>query len=466
MIQAVRNAVTLPDLRRKLFYTLLILLIYRLVAHIPVPGAQPDVLQAYLRQGTGAGQFFSVLNMLSGGAVERLSVLATGIQSYITAQLIVQLLQPIIPALERLGEEGEAGQRKLSQITHYVTIPLSMVQSYGWIAGLNVSLAQQGTAVLPNFGFGSLENILPTVAVLLTMAAGTMFAIWLGELISEQGIGNGISLVIFSGVATDLPGSIRRVWVLAVYGSDGIAGTSDDGAIWMGVLLLAIFLLLMAITMFVIVVVQEGQRRIPVQYGKRVRGFKTYSMQSSHIPLRVNTAGMIPLIFAQAFLTFPGIIASFFTGSTNAGVANFANGVIGFFGPGRSPWYIPLYFFTVVGFTYFYTDVMMQQQDLPGALKRQGGFIPGIRPGRPTADFITSVYRRITLVGALFLGSVAALPLVTSVIMDAVFGISTGGTGLLLITASGLIIVVGTVLDTMRQLEAQLLMRHYEGFIK
>ncbi len=467
MIQAVRNAVTLPDLRRKLFYTLLLLIIYRLVAHVPVPGAQPEVLQAYLRQGTGAGQFFSVLNMLSGGAVERLSVLATGIQSYITAQLIVQLLQPIIPALERLGEEGEAGQRKLSQITHYVTIPLSMIQSYGWIAGLNVSLTQQGNpTVLPNFGFGSPANILPTVAVLLTMAAGTMFAIWLGELISEQGIGNGISLIIFSGVATDLPSSIRRVWVLSVYGSDGIAGTSDDGAIWMGVLLLAVFLLLMAITMFVIVVVQEGQRRIPVQYGKRVRGFKTYSMQSSHIPLRVNTAGMIPLIFAQAFLTFPAIIANFFTTSANANVAKFANGVIGFFGPGQSPWYIPLYFLTVVGFTYFYTDVMMQQQDLPGALKRQGGFIPGIRPGRPTADFVTSVYRRITLVGALFLGGVAALPLVTSLIMDAVLGINTGGTGLLLITASGLIIVVGTVIDTMRQLEAQLLMRHYEGFMK
>jgi preprotein translocase subunit SecY len=459
MIQALRNAITLPDLRRKLFYTLLILIIYRLVAHVPVPGARPEILEAYLQQGTGAGQLINVLNMLSGGAVQRLSVLATGVQSYITAQLIVQLLQPIIPALERLAQEGEAGQRKMNQITHIVTIPLSMIQSYGWIAGINFSLMQQsGQAVLPNFGFDAPEKILPTISVMVSMVAGTMFAIWLGDLISEQGIGNGLSLIIFGGIVATLPQNVASIW--------SKAGQVDAGpltGVWMSVLMLVIFVLLMAITMFVIVVVNEGQRRVPVQYGKRVRGFKTYSIQGQHIPLRVNSAGMIPLIFAQAILTFPAIIAQFFTTNENIGVRDFANGVITFFSPGQNAWYILLYFAAVVGFTYFYTDVMVQQQDLPGSLKRQGGFIPGIRPGKPTADFIFAVHRRITLVGALFLGGVAVLPSVTDLILKSTVGIQTGA---LLITASGLLIVVGTVIDTMRQLEAQLLMRHYEGFMK
>jgi preprotein translocase subunit SecY len=459
MIRALRNAVTLPDLRRKLLYTLLILVIYRMVAHVPVPGARPEVLQEYLQQGTGTGGLFRVLDMLSGGAVQRLSVLATGVQSYITAQLIIQLLQPIIPALERLAEEGDAGQRKLNQIMYFVTIPLSLIQSYGWIAGLNFSLIQQGReAVLPSFGFDAPEKLLPTIAVMFSMVAGTMFAIWLGDLISEQGIGNGLSLIIFGGIVAGVPQNVGYIWTQA--------GQVDAGpltGIGMSILMLVIFLLLMAITMFVIVVVNEGQRRVPVQYGKRVRGFKHYSIQSQHIPLRVNSAGMIPLIFAQAILTFPAIIAQFFTTSENTGVRDFANGVITFFTPGQNPWYILLYFAAVVGFTYFYTDVMIQQQDLPGSLKRQGGFIPGIRPGKPTADFITAVYRRITLVGAVFLGAVAVLPSITDLLLEVTVGLQTG---VLLITASGLLIVVGTVIDTMRQLEAQLLMRHYEGFMK
>jgi preprotein translocase subunit SecY len=447
MIQALRNAVTLPDLRRKLFYTLLFLIVYRLAAHVPVPGVDQDALASFLAQTTGAGQFFNVLNMLSGGAIQRLSVMANGVQSYITAQLIVQLLQPIIPALERLAAEGESGQRKLNRIMYALTIPLSLLQSYGSIQLIN---SQSASPILPNFGFAPAQ-ILPTVAVLLSMVAGTMIAMWLGELISEQGIGSGISLIILSGIVAGMPQNVVSLWY---------QGLEKDPSGGLSALLLAIILLLMAAIMFVIVVVQEGQRRIPVQYGKRVRGMKTYGGGSTHIPLRVNTVGMIPLIFAQAILTFPAIIAQFFI--NNPSVGTFANGVIDFFTPGRSTWYIPLYFLAVVGFTYFYTDVMVQQQDLPGALKRQGGFIPGIRPGKKTADYINSVYRRITLVGALFLGAVAVLPQVVGLILDTTLGV---GTNVLLITASGLLIVVGTVIDTMRQLEAQLLMRHYEGFI-
>jgi preprotein translocase subunit SecY len=382
--------------------------------------------------------------MLSGGAVARFSVMANGVYPYVTATIIVQLLQPIIPGLQRLAEEGEAGQQKLNQWTYFMTVPLGMLQALGQIRLVNAGTT---TPVLPNFGFGSPQNILSTVSVLVAMTAGTMFAIWLGELISEQGIGNGLSLIIFSGIVARVPQNLVTTWTQAqALGSGGVG---------MGVLMIGIFLVLTALTMFVIVVVQEGERRIPVQYGKRVRGMKMYGGQSTHIPLRINTAGMIPLIFAQSILTFPAVIAQFFTGSQTPWVGSFATTVMNFFSA-QSPWYGLLYFLAVVGFTYFYTDVMVQQQDLPGMLKRQGGFIPGIRPGRRTAEYINAIYRRITLIGALFLGGVAVLPY----IVDLFFQTQ------LLITSSGLLIVVGTVLDTMRQLEAQLLMRHYEGFIK
>ena len=444
MIQALRNAMTLPDLRRKLLYTLLILIVYRMAAHVPVPGVDQAALQQLLG-GTGAtNQFLNLMDVLSGGAVANFSVMANGVYPYITAQIILQLLQPIIPALERLAEEGEAGRRKLNQWMYYLAIPLGMLQAFG--QARIFSAGTGGAPVLPHFGFSPPENILPTISVMVAMSAGTMFAIWLGELITELGIGNGLSMIIFSGIVTRVPQNLGRIWTQATV----------EGNVGMGVLMVGIFLAILAITMFVIVVIQEGERRIPVQYGKRVRGIKMYAGGSTHIPLRINTAGMIPLIFAQSILTFPAVIAQFFVANENQGVANFALGVMNFFS-GRSPWYGLVYFLAVVGFTYFYTDMMVQQQDLPGALKRQGGFIPGIRPGKKTADYINSVYRRITLVGALFLGGVAVLPYIVDLFLQ---------TSVLLVTSSGLLIVVGVVLDTMRQLEAQLLMRHYEGFIK
>ncbi|MGD2177393.1 MAG: preprotein translocase subunit SecY [Anaerolineae bacterium] len=444
MIEALKNAVALPDLRRKLLYTLLILVIFRLAAHVPVPGVDQTALDQLLGGTGGASRLFNLLDMLSGGAVARFSVMANGVYPYVTATIIVQLLQPIIPGLERLAEEGEAGQQKLNQWTYFMTVPLGLLQALGQIRLVN---AGTSTPVLPNFGFGSPENILSTVSVLVAMTAGTMFAIWLGELISEQGIGNGLSLIIFSGIVARVPQNLVSTWTQAQ--------TLGAGGVGMGVLMIGIFLVIIALTMFVIVVVQEGERRIPVQYGKRVRGMKMYGGQSTHIPLRINTAGMIPLIFAQSILTFPAVIAQFFTGSQSPAVASFATTVMNFFSA-QSPWYGLLYFLAVVGFTYFYTDVMVQQQDLPGTLRRQGGFIPGIRPGRRTAEYINAIYRRITLIGALFLGGVAVLPYIVDLFFQT----------RLLITSSGLLIVVGTVLDTMRQLEAQLLMRHYEGFIK
>jgi preprotein translocase subunit SecY len=444
MIQALKNAITLPDLRRKLVYTLLILVVYRLAAHVPVPGVDQAALQQLLAGTGGASRLFNLLDMLSGGAVARFSVMANGVYPYVTASIILQLLVPIIPSLERLSEEGEAGQQKMNRWTYYITVPLGLLQAFGQIRLVN---AGTSTPVLPQFGFGSPQNVLPTISVLVAMTAGTMFAIWLGELISEQGIGNGLSLIIFSGIVSRVPQNLLSTWTQAQ--------TMGAGGIGMGVLMVGIFLVITALTVFVIVVVQEGERRIPVQYGKRVRGRKVYGGGSTHIPLRINTAGMIPLIFAQSILTFPAVIAQFFVGAESPALSQFAQSVMNFFSA-QSPWYGLLYFFAVVGFTYFYTDVMIQQQDLPGNLKRQGGFIPGIRPGRRTAEYINAIYRRITLMGALFLGGVAVLPYIVDLFFQT----------RLLITSSGLLIVVGTVLDTMRQLEAQLLMRHYEGFIK
>ncbi len=442
MIKALKNAMTLPDLRRKLLYTLLILVIFRLVAHVPVPGVDRTALAQLLAGTGGASRLFNLMDMLSGGAMAQFSVMATGVYPYVTASIILQLLVPIIPSLERLAQEGQAGQEKMNKWTYYLTVPLALLQALGQIRLVNISSPAQ---VLPDFGFATSAQALSTVSILGSMTAGTMFAIWLGELISEQGIGNGLSMIIFAGIVSRVPENLVTTWVQSV-------GT---GGLGMGLLTVGIFLVITAITVLFIVVVQEGQRRIPVQYGKRVRGMKMYGGQSTHIPLRINTAGMIPLIFAQSILTFPAVIAQFFIGAASPTVTSIAESVMNFFSA-QSAGYGVIYFLAVVGFTYFYTDVMVQQQDLPGNLQRQGGFIPGIRPGRRTAEYIDSIYRRITLIGALFLGIVAVLPYIVDIFFQT----------RLLITSAGLLIVVGVVLDTMRQLEAQLLMRQYEGFIK
>jgi len=434
MIEALRNALKLPDLRRRLLYTLLILVIFRLASNIPVPGVDRTALQQLLSGGSATGQLLSLLDMLSGGALANFSVLAAGVSPYVTASLVLQLLVPIFPSLEQmLEEEGEEGQRKLNQWTFFLTVPLALLYSFGLAQSLTAA-----TQVLPDFGFGQ-GQILPTITVLLTMTAGTMFAVWLGELITEQGIGNGLSLIIFGGIVSRVPSNLAQIWA----SENRILG-------------LLAFLVLTILTILVIVYVQEGERRIKVQYGKRVRGMKVYGGGSTYIPLKVNTAGMIPLIFAQSILSFPAVIAQFFVSSANPRVRDIATAVMGFFS-GSNAWYVPLYFAAVVGFTYFYTDVMVQQQNLPESLQRQGGFIPGVRPGRRTEEFINSIYRRITLVGALFLGIVAVLPFIVRGVMT---------TNVMVISSSGLLIVVGVVVDTMRQLEAQLLMRHYEGFLR
>ena len=430
MLRAVANAFKLADLRRRILFTLGVLVIYRLAAHVPVPGVNAEGL----RQIFQTNQLLGLLDMFSGGAMSNFSVIAVGVYPYITANIVFQLLQPVIPRLKEIAEEGEAGRQKLNQYQHWLAIPLAAAQAFAQGTLLSQSDAG-GAPVLANFGLRS-GTILPTVATILTLTAGTMWAIWLGELIDEQGIGSGLSIIIFGGIVAQVP---QRLGALLVSNP------------WN----LLIFAFVTVVTVIGIVHVQEGQRRIPVQYAKRVRGTKMYGGQRVEIPLPVNSAGMIPLIFAVSLLLLPGVVASYLVNSGVAWVASVATGVSRVFDQG-SVIYQVLYFLLVVGFTYFYTDVVFQQQDLAGNLKRQGGFILGYRPGKPTADYLSGVLRRITLVGAVFLAVVAVLPAVVQALT---------GTQAFLITSTGLLIVVGVVLDTMKQLEAQLQMRHYEGFL-
>ncbi len=441
MVQAVKNAFLLPDLRRKIVFTLLILVVYRAITQVPVPGVNREVLNQFLNSGQAGANILQFLDLLSGGVLSRFSILAMGVYPYITASIILQLLTPMIPALEELSKEGEQGQNKMNQYTHWLTVPLAALQAYGQV----VIIQQSIPGIIENFSF--VTNPLGSLAIIVSMTAGSMFAIWLGEQISEQGIGNGVSIIIFGGIVAGMPGRIYQFISLGEYAT------------------LFIFIIITVVTILGIVIITEGQRRIPVQYGKRVRGNKVYGGQSSHIPLKVNSAGMIPLIFAQSILIFPSSIGSFFSASSNGAIASAAAFVVQWFSPRSGAWpYWITYFIMVVLFTFFYTDVVFKQQNLSDNLQRQGGFVPGLRPGRNTENYLNAVMRRITLVGALFLGAVAILPWIAQIIP----GLSSTGsqTSSLLITSTGLLIVVGVALDTMKQLEAQLSMRNYEGFIK
>ena len=427
-IAAVLAAFKLPDLRRKIFLTLGILVIYRFAAHIPVPGVDVEALRIIFQQS----RLLGLLDMFSGGAMSNFSIVAMGVYPYITASIIIQLVTPMIPRLQELAREGEAGRNRMSRYTHLMTVPLAVLQGYGQV----FFLTQTSPPVLTEWGFTG-AALLPTVATLATLTAGTMFALWLGELITENGIGNGVSIIIFGGIVANMP---QRIGVDLATNIPGLVA----------------FLLVAVITIAAIVFIYEGQRRIPVQYGKRVRGTRVYGGQSTHIPLRVNSAGMIPLIFASSLLILPGVMAQYFLASTNQIVATVAS--VGYnLVNTQEVYYWIVYFLMVVAFTYFYTDVIFQQQNIPDNLQRQGGFIPGIRPGARTAEYLNRVLHRITLVGALFLGTVAILPFFLQ-------GFTSQQT--LIITSTGLLIVVGVVIDTMKQLEAQLLMRHYEGFLK
>jgi preprotein translocase subunit SecY len=428
MLEALANAFRLPDLRRRILVTAGILVVFRLVAHIPVPGVNLTMLH----QLFDSNSLMGMMDLFSGGAMYNYSVAAMGVYPYITASIIIQLLIPIIPKLEEMYKEGEAGRQKVNMIMHIMTVPLAALQAFGQSA----VLANQG--IITKFGFTQ-EAWLPTLSIVVSMTAGTIFCMWLGELITESGVGNGVSIIIFGGIVSRAPQGFGR----------SVAAGGD-------LLGYAVFLLIELATVAAIVIVTLGERRIPVQYAKRIRGNRMYGGQSTHVPLKVNAAGMIPLIFASSILLFPGIIASYFVYAENSLVKGIATAVTGIFN--TTGWfYWAAYFVMVIGFTYFYTATTFQQQNLPENLQKYGGFVPGIRPGAPTKFYLDKVLNRITLVGALFLGTVAILPYFTQLAT----GVQT-----MALSSTGLLIVVGVVLDTMKQLEAQLLMRHYEGFIK
>ncbi|MGQ9549429.1 MAG: preprotein translocase subunit SecY [Roseiflexus sp.] len=448
MLDSVVNALRLPDLRQRILFTLAMLLLFRLIAHIPVPNIDPTALES-LRTALQGNQLAQLLNIFAGGALQNLSVAAMGVYPYITAQIILQLLVPLIPALEELRKEGEQGRMRLNRITFYLTIPMALLQAYGQTLTLERSIGT-GQALFQT-PFDIVNNFFPTFTILVSMLAGTMLLVWLGEQIQERGIGNGVSMIIFAGIVSGLPRLIIQSFTTVELGGiEQIIG-------------LVSFLVIALGTIVGIVLMHEGQRRIPVQYAKRVRGNRVYGGQSSHIPLKVNMAGMIPLIFAQSIIIFPGTIASYACpeqiAPPGAGVlkqiACFTYQTFSpQYGSGTLVYSIAL-FVLVYFFTYFYTKVIFDQQNIPETLQRNGGFIPGIRPGKRTEEYLDQVVSRITRIGALFLGIVAILPFITQQLTGVPIGLG----------ATALLIVVGVAVDTMRQLEAQLVMRNYEGFI-
>jgi preprotein translocase subunit SecY len=439
MIDAVVNAFKIPDLRRKMLFTLGILVLFRMIASVPVPGVNREGLSDFIE----GNQLLGMLNLFSGNGLANFSILALGVYPYITASIIMQLMTPIIPKLNELSNEGQGGRRQINKYTHYLTVPLALLQGYG--QGLLFSRTFDpvtGQPLIQNFGLFDRDTALPTIALLASMTAGTVLLVWMGELITENGIGNGVSIIIFGGIVASLPGAIANL----VTGGE----TADNviGSVFFAIIALA--------TIVGIVLVNEGQRRIPVHHAKRMRAGRMYGGNTTFIPLKVNSAGMIPLIFAVSIMVFPGMIANFLVGSEREWVRNLAGDISRIMSP-NSLLYNVIYFLMVVGFTFFYTMVVFQQQKIPENLQRQGAFIPGVRPGKNTAVYLQRVLTRITLIGAVFLGIVAILPFIAAQIT----GIST-----LLIGATSMLIVVGVAIDTMRQLEAQLQMRNYEGFIQ
>lgn len=427
MLGAFQNIGKIPELKRRIGMTLLLLAVYRVGAHIPSPGINGEALAAFFKaaQGTLLGLF----DMFSGGALSQLSVFALGIMPYISASIILQLLTVVIPQLERLSKEGEAGRRKITQYTRYGTVVLSIIQGFGIAFGVEGMTGPGGEMVVitPGWSF--------RLITVITLTAGTAFIMWLGEQITERGIGNGISLIIFAGIVAGIPN--------ALVNTARLVNTGEMSPF----LLIVITVVIVAVIAFIIFM-ERGQRRIPVQYAKRVVGRRVYGGQSTHIPLKINTSGVIPPIFASSLIMFPATVANFIKAPWMQSVANALY-------PGH--WaYTLLYVIFIVFFCFFYTAIVFNPIDVSDNMKKYGGFIPGIRPGRPTAEYIDKVLSRITLGGAVYISAVCVLP--TILIQKFSVPFYFGGTALL--------IVIGVAMDTLAQIEAHMLSRHYEGFLK
>jgi len=423
MLEKILQIFKIRELRNKIIFIVCLLVVFRIAASIPVPGVNIDQLRRLFE----GNQFLGLLNVFSGGGLSNISIVLLGVGPYITASIIMQLLTMIIPKLEQLyKEEGEAGRQKFNMWTRWITVPLAGLQSFGMITLL------QSQQVLGNLLF------LDKFIIILVSTAGTIFLMWLGELITEKGVGNGVSLIIFAGIMASLPGSVSQ-----------IALTFDMTQLFTYL----IFAAIAVITIAGVVVVSEAQRNIQVSYAKRIRGNKMYGGVSTHLPLRVNQAGVIPIIFAISIMLFPGMIASFLSHANNQIVAKIATSIGSIFQ--NQIFYAAMYFFLVVLFTYFYTAVVFDPHKIAENLQKQGGYVPGIRPGRTTAEYLYKVMNRITLAGSLFLGLIAILPLV----MKGFTGIQS-----LAIGGTSVLIVVSVVIETVKQVESQLVMRDYEGF--
>jgi preprotein translocase subunit SecY len=433
MISGAQNIFKIPELKRRILITFLFLAVYRIGVHIPTPGINGDALASFFAQAKGT--LFSLIDMFSGGALERLSVFALGIMPYISASIILQLLTVVIPYLERLQKEGEMGRKKIVQYTRYGTVVLSMIQGFGIAVGLENMRGAAGEMIVlaPGWSF--------RILTVITLTAGTAFIMWLGEQITERGIGNGISLIIFAGIVARMPNAIAGTFELFRVGQ-------------LGIITILFLLVVMVLVVAVIIFVETGQRRLPVQYAKRIVGRKVYGGQSTHLPLKLNTSGVIPPIFASSILMFPLTIANFVPKPTLE-AHPWIQSLLNSLGPGALLYNL-LYVGFIIFFCYFYTAVTFNPNDVAENMKKYGGYIPGIRPGQKTAEYIDKVLTRITLGGAIYVSVICVLPTILIRRFNVPFYF--GGTALL--------IVVGVALDTVQQIEAHMLTRHYEGLMK
>lgn len=429
MFQTLKNAWYMPELRKKILYTLFILLIFRFGSCIPVPFINTTLLAQYFEQAAVGGSMLGYLDMFTGGGLSQATIFAMSITPYINASIILQLLTVAIPALERMVKDGgEEGRKKIASWTRYLAVILGLLQGFSYYA------------LLRSQGFLSNTGALAGAAIILTFTAGTALIMWLGEHITQNGIGNGISIILFAGIVSRGPSLVRTLWNLVQTGGQGILSA---------VLMIVIGL---AIVVF-IVFMSNAERRIPVQYAKRVVGRKMYGGQSTHLPIKVNASGVMPIIFASSILSLPQTISMFW--QPQSGTVGYH--IMNLFSQ-SNPFYIVVYALLILAFAYFYASIQFNPIEIANNLKKNGGFIPGFRPGKPTSDFITKALGKVTFVGALFLGVVAILPLIVGAISPTLSNVALGGTSV--------IIVVGVALDTVKQMEAQMLMRHHKGFLE
>ena len=443
MIETIRNAWKIPELRKKILFTVFALLIFRLGSVVPVPFINSDLLGSTLNS---MGGIFALLGAMNGTAFSMAAVFALGVQPYINSSIIIQLLTVAIPALERLQKDGgEEGRKKIAAITRYTTVAIALIQGFGYYTHLRTT---NSGALLDT---GSIPGVWAAIVIVLCFTAGSAFVMWLGEQITEFGIGNGISIILFAGILSRVPSMILTLYTGISNNINGVTGDNVFNLPWWGAILIVIGMLAIVV---LIVFITNAERRIPVQYAKRVVGRKMYGGQSSHIPMKVNMSGVLPIIFAQSIAALPATIGMFAGKTVDS--EGFWGGFLKLFDTSGVA-YIIIYFLLILGFSYFYSTIQFNPIEVANNLKKNGGFIPGFRPGKPTADFIQKVLNKITLFGALYLSVIAILPIVTGNI----FGYSN-----LAIGGTSIIIVVGVALETVKAMEAQMLMRHYKGFLE